>query len=185
MQLDKVIDGRCSVRKFKEKKPKWRDIIKAVDAGRKAPLAGNIPTLKFIIVSEPILIAKLAEASQQNFIANAPYVVVVCSDILNTIRSYDERGRRYAYQQAGAAIENFLLKITELGLSTCWVGAFVDEHVKQTLKIPELVQVEALFPIGYAMRREKQKIKPGLDRVLRFNYWKQKTMVPEKRVEGY
>lgn len=186
MQLDKAINERRSVRKFYKKKPNWRDIINAVDAGRKAPLAGNISSVKFILVDEPEIIAKLAEASQQDFVADAHFVVVVCSNKKEIIRSYDERGERYSRQQVGAAIENFLLKLVDLKLSTCWVGAFVDDQVKVALEIPDdkNIDVEAIFPIGYAMQKGKQKRKPPLDNCLYFDKWKGTFMKPRKDVEG-
>ena len=183
MDLDKVINARCSVRKFSRKKPNYRDIIEAVDAGRKAPLAGNIPCVKFILIDEPEIIAKLAQASQQKFVADVHYVVAVCSNKADVIRSYYERGEMYTKQQAGAAIENFLLKLTDLKLSTCWIGAFLDEHVKKILKVPANVDVEAFFPIGYPALKEKQKRKPDLDRCLYFNSYGVNTMKPRIRVE--
>src|SRR3989344_5695370 len=112
MDFDKVVKGRKSVRKFKSKKPDWRDIIEAVDFALKIPLAGNIPSLKFILVSDVKKIQDLADACQQDFISQASYVVVVCSDPKDVVRSYDlEMGERYIRQQAGASIEQFLLKL--------------------------------------------------------------------------
>ena len=181
MELDKAIRLRHSVRRFSSRNVNWRDIIKAIDAARLAPLAGNIPTLRFLVVFEPEKIRQLSEACQQDFVGTAEYIVVVCSVPGQVRRSYDERGERYIAQQAGAAIENFLLKITELGLSTCWVGAFVDEQVKRVLQIPEDVIVEGLFPIGYELGKSKQKPKPSLDETLYFNTWKNKYMKPVKK----
>ena len=80
MQLDKAIKTRESIRKFKSKKPNWRTIIECIDASRYAPRAGNLFPLRFVIVDEPEIIKKLADASQQPFVAEAKSVVVVCSD---------------------------------------------------------------------------------------------------------
>jgi len=66
MDLDKAIKARHSVRRFKTKSADWRDIIKAIDAARLAPYAGNIPTLKFIIVTDEEKIKQLAVACQQD-----------------------------------------------------------------------------------------------------------------------
>lgn len=185
MDLDKVIKERHSVRRFKSKKPDWRKIIDAIEAASKAPFAGNIPTVKFILVSAKEKIAELAEAAQQDFVAATEYVVVVCSDNSQIERSYDERGIRYSRQQAGAAIENFFLKLTDLGLATCWVGAFSDETVKNALQIPDNIEVEAIFPIGYEMPPvNKQRKKPDLDNTLYFDVWKNKYMKPIKKPEA-
>lgn len=184
MEFGKIVDSRRSVREFYDKKPDWKDIIEAIDAARKAPLAGNIGNLKFIIVDEPELISNLAEAAQQDFVGKVHYIVVVCSDKTDLVRSYDERGEKYAQQQAGASIENFLLKIIELGLGSCWVGAFVDEQVKIILKIPANIDVIAILPIGYPRHRGEQKRKPPLDRCLYFNRYKMKFMKPRSMVQA-
>ena len=176
MGLDKIIKERHSVRKFSSKKPNWRDIMQALDSARLSPLAGNISAIRFILVSDREKIRQLAEASQQDFSANAEYVVVFCSDTSDLERSYGERGKVYARQQAGASIENFLLKLTELGLSTCWIGAFYDEGVKYILGIPEHIEVEAFFPIGYELGKSKQRFKAPLDTITFFDRWKQKKM---------
>jgi len=184
MELDKAIRERHSVRKFSTKKVNWRDIIKAIELAKLAPLAGNIPTIKFILITDEEKIKQLADACQQNFVKTAKSIVAVCSDTTQCERSYDERGKRYATQQAGAAIENFLLKLTELKLATCWTGAFYDAQVKGILQIPENIQVEALLPIGYEMPpKSKQQRKPDLDTILYFNTWKNKHLKPIKKIE--
>ncbi|MEM3405424.1 MAG: nitroreductase family protein [Candidatus Pacearchaeota archaeon] len=176
MKLDEAIEKRHSVRKFTTKKPNWRDIIEALDAARLAPSAGNIQTLRFILVDDKEKIKKIAEACQQQFIADSYYVVVFCSDPSQAVRMYDERALRYVKQQAGAAIQNFLLKITELGLATCWVGAFVDNQIKDILQIPKNIEVEAVFPIGYELGKSEQRKKRELSGILFFNRYGNKYM---------
>lgn len=184
MELDKAIHSRRSVRKFKTKKPDWRDIIECIDAARYSPMAGGMYSLKFILIDDESTIQKLAEAAQQHFISRAQYVVVVCSNPSRTINSFEERGKVYCRQQAGAAIENFLLKIKEKGLATCWVGAFVERLVKKALDIPEKIDVEAMFPIGYEFEKPKtRKIKIDLDNILYFNRYGNKKMKKIKTLD--
>lgn len=184
MELDKAIKERHSVRRFSTKKVDYEYVIEAVSAANLAPFAGNIPDVRFILVNEKDKIEKLAEACQQDFVAQVSYIVVVCSDPTQVIRSYGKRASMYTRQQAGAAVQNFLLKITELGLGTCWVGAFVDEQVRRILNIPEHIDVEAILPIGYELGKGKQRRKAILDNVLFFNTWKNKYMKPWKRPEA-
>jgi nitroreductase len=174
--LDKIIHARRSVRKFKSTKPDWRTIIECIDTMRYAPMAGNNFSLKFILVDDEKKINQLAEASQQEFVKEAKYVVVACTTPTRTELSYEERGKNYLKQQAGAAIQNFLLKITESGLSTCWIGHFVDSEIKETLSIPKDIQVEALFPIGYAFKKPESKRVIDLNHVLYFNKYGNKKM---------
>ncbi|VVB83282.1 Coenzyme F420:L-glutamate ligase [uncultured archaeon] len=170
MELDKAIQNRRSVRKFSKKKPNWRTIIECIDSARFVPMAGNNYTVKFIVVDDEDKIQKLSESCQQDFIADAKYVVVVCSNPSRPINEYGDAGKIYSRQQAGAAIQNFLLKITESGLSTCWVGYFVEEQIKKILDIPKGVEVEALFPIGYEVEKPRtRRAKIDLNRILYFD----------------
>ncbi len=163
MSLDKVIKSRKSVRKFSEKKPDWRDIIEAIDSMRYSPKAGNIFSLNVILVSKKEKIKKIAEAAQQDFISNAKYVVIVYSNSETLENAYGEKGKLYSKQQAGAAIENFILSLEEKGLSTCWVGYLVEETIKKEFKIEG--DVEAVFPIGYEDKTiySKTKKKPRIE----------------------
>ncbi|MEK6848931.1 MAG: nitroreductase family protein [Nanoarchaeota archaeon] len=185
MEFDKVVSERHSVRRFSTKKVDWKDVVEAVDAARLTPLAGNIPTLRFVIVSDRAKIKEISEACQESFVSQAQYIVVVCSVLTQVVRNYDEDGEVYARQQAGAGIQNFLLKLTELGLGSCWIGDFAEEQVKRISHIPEDVNVEAVIPIGYEMPpKAKPRKKFDLDRVMFFDMWGERYMKPLKRVEA-
>ena len=180
MDLDKVLEVRHSTRGFQQKKkPSYRKIIQLIEAASKAPLAGNLPSLKYILVSNEKKINELAKAAQQSFIATAPWVIVICCNKSLLDKYYYERAERYARHQAGAATQNILMKVADLGLSSCWVGAFSDETVKRILKIPDNVNVDALLPIGYESATENaQKTfnKPNLDGLLFFDEYKKKKL---------
>jgi nitroreductase len=183
MQLDKAIKERHCVRKFSNKKPDWREIIECIDAARYAPMAGGNFTLKFVLVDDEKTIRKLADAAQQDFISDAKYVVVVCTNPSRTKNAYGGRGEKYCRQQAGAAMENFFLKIQEKKLATCWVGHFVDRLVREALKIPEDVDVEAMFPVGYEFNKRPLREKIELDNVLYFYEYKNKKMKKKEKLD--
>ncbi len=182
MDFDKVLQSRHSIRKFSNKKPDWRKVIECIDAGRYAPSAGNNSTVRFVLVDDAEKIKKIAESTQQDFVGQAKYVIVVCSEPTKVLSAYGERGKMYCRQQAGAAIQNFLLKITDSGLATCWVGHFVEEQVKRELRIPDEVDVEAILPVGYAFAKPKaRRERVDLNRILRFNIYDNKKMRNPRR----
>lgn len=184
MKLQKAIESRRSIRKFKKKTPSWKKIIECIDVARYAPMAGNLFTLNFILVDDKEKIQKIADASFQPFIAEAKYLVVFVSNKGKTEISYKDRAEKYIKQQAGAAIQNFLLKLEEEKLSTCWIGLFDDDNIKEILSIPEKHDVEAIFPIGYAAEKPKQR-HPGfrdINGYLWFNKFKNKRMKERESV---
>ena len=183
MELDKAIRSRSSVKKFNSRKPGWRDIIECIDAARFAPMAGGNYSLKFILVDDLEKIREIAEICQQPFVGTASYIVIACSNPSRTTNAYGKQGEVFLRQQAGAAIENFLLKIEESGLSTCWVGYFVEEQIRHVLQIPENIWVEAIFPIGFEYEKKKtKKAKIDLDNILYFNSYGQTKMKNSNKV---
>ncbi len=176
MKVEDVIKSRKSVRKFKDRKPDWRDIIDCIDLMRFAPTAGKNFTLKIMLVSDRDKIQKIAKAAEQDFIATAHYVVVVYSDPSRLSNLFGKRGEIYLRQQAGAAIENFLLAIENKGLATCWVGHLDESQIKGELEIPGEMEVEAVFPIGYELGKSAGRHKIELDRILFFNAHRVKKM---------
>jgi nitroreductase len=171
MDFDSVIDKRRSSRAFKSKKASWKSVLDAIDTAIKGPFADNRCNLKFLIVEDTGTIGKIAHHCEQSWISDASIIIVVCSDDTNLENMHHERGRIYARQQAGAAIENLLLKLTDLGLGSCWVGSFKDEMVKQLLKIPSHIQIEAIVPVGYPSSKGEKKYKTDLENVLYWELW--------------
>jgi nitroreductase len=95
-----------------------------LSAAISAPSAGNAQPWRFIVVRDQGLKGKLVEAAYgQEFLAEAPVVVVVCADLERARRAYKERGEKlYCLQDTAAAVENLLLAATAKGLGTCWGG---------------------------------------------------------------
>jgi len=183
MNLRSAIEGRADVRRFDLKAPSWRKIVRAMDAARFAPSAGNHFAVRFILVSDDAVISELAAASQQSFVGKAKSVVVVVSDDAGLVRSYGKRGYRYCSQHAGAVIENFLLALEAEKLVTSWVWHFVEDQVKRVLDVPDNVKVEAIFPIGIKPKIVKAENKGvRLENILFFGKYGEKKMVPSVKL---
>ena len=189
MEFDTVLKKRASVRKYSSKKVAPEDITDCVIASNLAPNPGNLQLLTYIIVNEKKLIEKLAVAAQQEFISEAPYIVVVCSNNKHISKLYEERADKYLKQHAGAAIENFLLKVTDLGLTSCWIGAFSDITVRDILHIPDDFEIEALLPVAYETTLVKTKTKQRLKHDLRmrvfFNSWKNRFFTRPEEIRSF
>lgn len=185
MELQDAIKSRKSVRKFSSKKPDWRDIIDAIHSTQYAPTAGGLFPLNFIIIDDEKLIEELAKWSEQEFINEAKYVVVLVSDEGITTNMFHDKGKIFTHQESGAAIENFLLSLNEFGLSTCWIGHFNEEKVRKVLKIPESYTIEAFFPVGYSNeKKERKKPKSDIYNILYFNEWGNNRMKKIKKIDS-
>jgi nitroreductase len=180
MEFDKLVKKRASIRKYSDKKPRIEEVINCIDIANLAPSPGNLPILKFIIIEDKNKINEIAQACQQEFIKKVPILVIVCSELKEVNIMYDKRAIKYIKQHAGASIENFLLNITNLGLASCWIGAYTDSEIKDLLKIAENVEIEAILPVGYSMKGDStiQRKKTNIDNRIFFETWKNKFRKP-------
>lgn len=172
MDFDKVIDARHSSKSFKAKRVHFGDILDAIDAAIKGPFAGNMNNLKFIIVEDEKAIKSISKHASQTWINEASAVVVICADDINLENQYGKRGYDYSRQQSGAAINTLMLKLTDLGINSCWIGAFDYEIMKELLKIPQNIHIEAIIPIGYEKGERKKERKLDLESVTRWEDFK-------------
>lgn len=150
MEVREAILKRRSIRKFKKQEIPKEVLEKLKEALIWAPSAGNLQARKFYFVFNEKIKKKLAKAAlNQNFIAEAPLVIVGCCD-LEKISWYGERGKNlYTICDVSAAVENLMLLATEEGLGTCWVGAFDESKVSQILDLPKNLRPIVIVPIGY------------------------------------
>lgn len=168
--LFKAIKRRFSCRSFLPKQVERKKLALILKAATLAPSAGNTQDWRFCIVKDRELKERLAEASKgQNFVKDAPLVLVVCSDIEEIAAYYGERGRNlYAYQDTAAAIQNLLLAATALNLAGCWVGAFDEDKVAQILGLLPSLKPVALIVLGYPLEKPKPKFRKPLEEVVVF-----------------
>lgn len=170
MDVLKAIKERRSIRAFKSDEVSPEIVDKLLDAAIWAPSAGNIQPWEFVIVRDEEIKRKLAEAaSNQEFIEEAPIVIVVCADEARSSQGYGSRGATlYCIQDTAAAIQNILLAAHALGLATCWIGAFSEELVKKALSTPPNVRPVAIIPVGYAAEKPEPRQKRPIKEIVHY-----------------
>lgn len=92
----------------------------------------------------------VSAASNQDWIADAPVIIVFSAVYERTTSKYGERGIRYVHMDTGFAGENLFLQAEALGLSSIVVGSFKDEAVKKVLSLDNNENPLILMPVGYA-----------------------------------
>lgn len=154
MDFWEIVKRRRSVRKFDGSKPVTNEQIdKLLDAAIWAPSAGNTQCWRFFVVRNAKVKEDLAmRAGHQPFMNDADVIIVVCADLNAVGRSYGSRGREtFALQDTAAAIQNIMLAVTDMGLATCWVGAFDEGNAAKILGLEDHVRPLCMLPIGYAV----------------------------------
>lgn len=186
-----TIRKRRSVRKYQAKPVPQEVILEVLSAASWAPSAHNSQPWRFIILENPEVKRKLAEAMAKSWTADlekdglkiqmeqrqnrvkrfstAPVLILACLSMEGMNTFCDERRqsveRDLALQSLGAALQNMLLAAQAKGLGACWfcAPAFCKETVREVLKIPSEVKPQALIALGYPAEKPVSPKRKALD----------------------
>ncbi|MCS7258186.1 MAG: nitroreductase family protein [candidate division WOR-3 bacterium] len=187
MDFWEVIKKRHSVRNFLSQPVEKERIIEILEAARLAPSWQNRQCWRFIVVTDKEKIKKIGKLNPLNyninfFLQNVPVIIVACA---NPKESGRRAGIEYYLVDTAIAMEHLILAATNLGLATCWIGAFDENMIKDVLKIPQEIRIVALTPLGYACEKPSvvdriSKIvarggtRKRLEEIAYFNSWGEK-----------
>lgn len=159
MTVSEAIRSRQSVRSYLDKPVQQDTLDELFEAASLAPSAGNRQEWRFVAVTDPEMRMKLARAAAgQAFVGEAACVIAACAET----DGHAMRCGQLSYPiDVAIAIDHMTLRAVELGLGTCWIGAFSEDEVKKLLGIPAHVRVVELLTVGYprdARVREKSRL---------------------------
>ncbi|MDO4183388.1 MAG: nitroreductase family protein [Coriobacteriia bacterium] len=149
MELQQALEQRYSARSFvAEAVPTVQQITAILEAGRLAPTAKNVQSQRVWVVTKPEDLEKIDAATRCRY--GAPAVLIVGSDENVAARHNLWGGTDWSFgkDDATSALVHMMLKATDLGLATCWLGAFDDTRVRADFAIPENVAIHALLDLG-------------------------------------
>jgi nitroreductase len=166
MDVFTAISQRWSVRSYKATDVEEEKLNRILEAVRLSPSSSNRQEWKFIVVKDREMRKKLADAAfGQSFIAKAPVVIVACGTESKSVMACGQPAHTV---DVSIACAYMILQAYELGLGTCWVGAFNEGEVKKILKVPERVRVVAMTPVGYPDELPSKKSRKRLDQIVCF-----------------
>jgi nitroreductase len=140
MDFFNVILTRASVRAFKRVQVSDTELIKILDAGRRAPSGYNAQPWEFIIIRDRDILTKLGRI--QGCISQVDVAIAV---VVN------ESATKYWKEDAAAAIENMLLAAVASGYASLWIEGYVlmnESYGKEILRVPDNMRLLAILPLG-------------------------------------
>lgn len=133
-----------------------------------APSAGDVHPYRIVLVRERPKRKELASACYgQEFVTEAPVSMVFFVDQGAASQWYGKRGTDlYSLLDVGAAVENLMLAAVDIGLGTCWVGAFDEEAANSLLGAPPGWRAVSVITIGHPAGEPRHIPPPPLANVI-------------------
>ncbi|HBC80222.1 MAG TPA: NAD(P)H nitroreductase [Bacteroidales bacterium] len=176
-EILELIRKRQSDRKYSDKPVEEDKLERIIEAGRMAPSACNAQPWKFVVVTDPSLLSKMAEAASakllgmNSFVSQAPVLFVIVRENPNfssrvggTIKKKD-----YSHIDIGIASENICLQAKAEDLGSCIIGWFDEKQVRTILGIPSSKRVELLITLGYPIGEYREKKRKPPEVTVSFN----------------
>lgn len=172
-----LITSRQSDRKYEDKAIEKEKLDRIIEAARMSPSANNAQPWKFIVVTDPELIKKIAEAASSkllgmnNFVVQAPVQIIVVreqSDIQTRTASVVKK-RDYSLIDIGIAAENICLQAKAEGLGSCIIGWFDEKSIRKYLGIPSSKRVELIITLGYSLSHKREKRRKAAGMTVSYN----------------
>jgi len=169
MEVFDCMKARRSVRAWAKREVEQEKLQRVLEAGRLAPSANNRQDWRFVVVRDAALRRRLADAAfGESFVGEAPVVIVACATQCDHVMPC---GHPSHLIDVAIAIDHMTLAARELGLGTCWIGAFNPAVVREVLGIPESVQVIELLPLGYPASWPAPRPRKPLSEIISYDGW--------------
>jgi len=169
MQFIELATKRYSVRSYKAKLVEDDKLRLVLQAARLAPTAANRQAFRLIVILTKSRESELLRIYNKSWFVQAPVVICICA-IPNEawVRS---DGKNYGDVDAAIVMDHLTLAAADLGLGTCWVGAFDPVAAREVLGIPEQAEPIAFTPLGYPADQSRAKKRKNLDDLVKHNHW--------------
>jgi nitroreductase len=176
MKFLDLVKKRQSDRKYLDKPVEREKIERCLEAARLAPSATNSQPWEFIVVEDPEMRKKVAEATFSpvvrfnRFALKAPVLVVLASwrPALSLAIGGILKDRQFNLVDVGITAEHFCLQAAEEDLGTCILGWFQTKKIARLLDIRAPKKPALVLTLGYPARETREKKRKDPDKIRRY-----------------
>jgi nitroreductase len=170
MGFQELVNARYSVRAYKPDPVEESKLQQVLEAARLAPTASNRQPFQIIVIHTAGREEELNRVYPRDWFVQAPLVICACGlPAQNWVR---QDGKNYNDVDVAIVMDHLILAAADLGLGTCWIGAFDPDSAREVLGLPDGVEPIAFTPLGYPAdtARPKKRRKP-LEELVRYERW--------------
>ena len=152
------IRTRRELRDYLDKPIPNETLERILEAGRLAPSSKNSQPWHFIVISDKVMLKKIAELTPTGaHIAKAALAIAI---LMDAAKLPEIDGAR--------AMQNMVLEAWDMGVGSCWVTNFYDDGVKDLLGVPQRMKLVTVMPFGYPTepKAKRKKIRKPLSEIV-------------------
>jgi len=169
MDFSELINTRYSVRAYTPDAVEEDKLQRLLEAARLAPTAANRQPFQLIVIHTAGREEELKRIYRKDWFVQAPLVIGICGIPAEAWVRRD--GKSYMDVDVAIVMDHLILAAADLGLGTCWVGAFDPSAAREILALPDDVEPIAFTPLGYPADQPRPKKRKTLSELVRYERW--------------
>jgi len=169
VEFSELIKKRYSVRAYKPDQVEDEVLNQVLEAARLAPTAANRQPFQLVVIPTAGREAELKRIYPSGWFTQAPLVICACGIPAKGWTSRDSKN--YTDVDVAIVMDHLILAAANLGLGTCWIGAFDPAAAREVLGLPDGVEPIAFTPLGYPADQPRPKKRKALSDLVRYERW--------------
>ena len=169
MEFSELIAARYSVRAYTSDPVEQEKLDQVLEAARLAPTAANRQPFQIIVIRTKGREEELQRIYGRDWFVQPPLVIGICGLPGRAWMRMDSRN--YVDIDVAIVMDHLILAAANVGLGTCWVGAFNPAAAREILELPDDVEPLAFTPLGYAADQPRPKKRQPLSELVRYERW--------------
>ena len=165
MNCVEEILNRRSIRKFKDEAVSKYVINNILEAGRLAPTATNQQPWYFIVAKNQQEKEAFSFGGFNRFVTDADFIV------LGVYKKSEVIIEKLSLMDVTIALQNMVITAKVQGVGSCWMGAFDEKKLRDTLNLPDDCITVGAVAFGIPDEQPNQPHKKQIDEIVHFNKW--------------
>lgn len=162
-----IIEKRYSVRGYEDRSVEDEKLQQVLKAAQLAPTGVNSQAFKIYVIDTKKHEQKLREVYDNDWFVEAPIVLAVVSKANDAwTRPWDLEN--LSEIDATIVMDHMILTATELGLGTCYIGAFHERPLIELLDLSEEYHPVLLTPLGYPDAKPRETTRKSIEELVEY-----------------
>lgn len=166
---------RESCRDYSDKPVSHELLEEIMETACLSPSACNSQPWKLIAAEgeQAVMLRPLVqECGRNKFAEKVPAFVAICETKAKLMPGVRDNEQHFAQMDVGMVTMMLTLAAADVGLSTCILGCFNEEKIKEVLAIPEEAVLRLVVAVGYGKTEQpRKKVRKAGEEVRSFQRW--------------
>ncbi len=148
MDFYETLRARRSIRGYADRPVPPEKLQRILEAARMAPTACNLQPFKLLVAESAAARQRICEVYPQPWMRQAPLIIIALGNRESAWKRFD--GTSAHVIDVSIVMEHVVLAAAAEGLGTCWICAFDQDALHESLHLAPEWEPVAITPLGFA-----------------------------------